>query len=980
MCAMSARWLSWGLVAGLGWAALASTTQAAAGAAARGDAAVLAGAVVAPDGQSAANVEIAVHIHSEPPLLARTDEAGHFSLEAPREKLRGGLIVARGAAGLLGQAKLPYEFPEAGPLEPLVIKLQPARALEVVVTKQGAPTADVRVVVQSEYHTVAEGRTDAEGKVRLETPRDAALQFVLAAEPGVGVDYQLFRDAHKPASDPYQLPQEHAGPIALSLAPTRSVTVHVQDQHGQPLTGVAVTPWLIQMPKKGDSANLGSLWTQSTDAQGDAKFELIPQDLEHGVTFWARQPGLIATERSHLEPNDATGKLTATLLPLTPVSGRVLNADGSPAPGVAVSAAGHGYSLDDYYGETKTDAEGRFKFEVNPDCYCMFAALDKQQASSLECRTVRLGQAIDDLELRLAPATRIFGQVTSRGEPAADEYVSLYQEPTPDYYELPKDQQLPNSTDSRTGITPRRVQSAKTDADGRYEFFTGPGKYYYLAAQHLSKAPQFTIADTRAIEQNLALSAPPKGTLKGRVVLGSKPEQGVAGIRVMGQPENLEGGWVRATSDAEGRFEERRANGPSLFTALNDDRSLGALERVAVEQTEVTLELVPTATAIGALIDSETSAPAGGKQLIAYIRIGPENGPFAQAAEVSATTDPAGQFSLPGLIVDAEYQVTVVAQVDARGEPISWQRVTVAKTSEAGRFSLGEVPLPKGHRPATVDDDIKRAYSHPDAEKRLAQLLGDAELAYNQVLVVAASPAGAAGRRYFEICHRSLTGPSEERPKNLYEFQVLAVDPAKAGEFFARNKLPAPAGEDDATLTILNPDRSIVAQANSADLSTDGKLDAKLLGEFLANRRAPLPNARRLLREALEQAKQADKRVLVQVGGPGCGWCIVLGRYLQAHKPLIDKDYVHLKLDERMPEAETLISELRKNQQDGIPWMVILDADGKELITSDAPTGNIGYPGQPEGQAHWKQMLESTRKRLTDEDLATLLEALEKKK
>ena len=33
----------------------------------------------------------------------------------------------------------------------------------------------------------------------------------------------------------------------------------------------------------------------------------------------------------------------------------------------------------------------------------------------------------------------------------------------------------------------------------------------------------------------------------------------------------------------------------------------------------------------------------------------------------------------------------------------------------------------------------------------------------------------------------------------------------------------------------------------------------------------------------------------------------------------------------------------------GIPWMVILDTDGKELISSDGPKGNIGYPAHAQG-------------------------------
>lgn len=973
MCATSARWwcllLAALLGAGLSAAAAEETAPPA-------DMAVLAGTVAMADGQPAADAEIALHVYAAPPFTARTDAAGRFALTAPRAKLRGGLVLARKDGALLGQAALPDELPDAGELNRLEIKLEPARWLEIAVAKNGAPVDTASVVVQSQYHSIASAKSNADGKVRLAVPRDAALQFILASKPGEGVDYQLFRDVDSPARDPYQLPQDHAAPIPLELAPTRMVTVHVQDQHEQPLSGVEVTPWLLRLPNKGDSANLGSIWTRKTDAAGDATFDLIPQDLEHGLEFWTSKSGLIATERNVLKPSDASARLVATLLPLTPVSGRVLNSDGSPAAAISVSAAGGSRELSSFHDETKTDAEGRFKFAVNPDCYCMFAALDKDQASVAECRIVRLGQPIDDLELRLAPAARVFGQVTSRGEPVANEYVSLYLEPSPDYYELPQEQQLPNPKDSRHGIAPRLVRHVQTDAEGRYAFSAPPGKYY-LTANHLTKAPQFTIADGSAVEHDLALSTPPEGKLTGRVVLGDQPERGVAEIRVIGYSADLRQ-VVRATTDAEGRFEERPSGSPMLFEAFNADKSLGALQRISAEQTEVTLRLLPLATAGGVLVDAQTGQPAAKRQLIAYIRVGPEDGPFMNAAEVSSTTDDSGRFSLQGLIVAADYQISGVADVDGDGNARSWQLVTVLTASAPGPLPMGDLLLPKGHHRPTVEDDIERAYAHPDAGQRLVQLLSDAEHAYSQVLVVAASPTGAAGRRYFEICHRSATGRSQERPKNLHEFMVLAVDPAKAGDAFEKHKLLAPGGPDEATFAILNPDGSIVAQTNSADLSTGDTIDAKLLAEFLANRRAPLTNARRLMREALDQAKREDKRVLVQEGGPGCSWCIVLSRYLDAHKTLIEKDYVHLKLDSRMPEAEAVIGELRAQKEGGIPWMVILDAHGQKLITSDAETGNIGYPGEPGSRTHWQKMLTTTRQRLTDDELAELMAPLGK--
>jgi hypothetical protein len=127
----------------------------------------------------------------------------------------------------------------------------------------------------------------------------------------------------------------------------------------------------------------------------------------------------------------------------------------------------------------------------------------------------------------------------------------------------------------------------------------------------------------------------------------------------------------------------------------------------------------------------------------------------------------------------------------------------------------------------------------------------------------------------------------------------------------------------------------------------------------------------------LKQAEDEDKRVFVQISGPGCGWCVVLARYLNDEKKLITKDYVWLKIDSRMDEADEVIDGLRKNRTGGIPWMTILDAQGKELITSDGKEGNIGFPGEDPTREHFKKMLRTTRKRLTDDDLVALMKPLE---
>lgn len=89
------------------------------------------------------------------------------------------------------------------------------------------------------------------------------------------------------------------------------------------------------------------------------------------------------------------------------------------------------------------------------------------------------------------------------------------------------------------------------------------------------------------------------------------------------------------------------------------------------------------------------------------------------------------------------------------------------------------------------------------------------------------------------------------------------------------------------------------------------------------------------------------------------------------------KDWIDLKIDtDRMTSGADLAKELRKGAGGGIPWLVILDADGKGLITSDAPKGNIGCPAQPEEIDWFLHMLRTTRQHTDDTDLAAIEVAL----
>lgn len=96
-------------------------------------------------------------------------------------------------------------------------------------------------------------------------------------------------------------------------------------------------------------------------------------------------------------------------------------------------------------------------------------------------------------------------------------------------------------------------------------------------------------------------------------------------------------------------------------------------------------------------------------------------------------------------------------------------------------------------------------------------------------------------------------------------------------------------------------------------------------------------------------------------------------KFLQKNRSIVATDYVAFKIDtSEMEHGSEVAKRLRKSRTGGIPWMVILDAKGKELISSDGPKGNCGYPLQPHEIEHFLKMLRSTSTKMTDKQLGSL--------
>ena len=187
-------------------------------------------------------------------------------------------------------------------------------------------------------------------------------------------------------------------------------------------------------------------------------------------------------------------------------------------------------------------------------------------------------------------------------------------------------------------------------------------------------------------------------------------------------------------------------------------------------------------------------------------------------------------------------------------------------------------------------------------------------------------------------------------------------------------------------LTVLDADGNKLVDQETGSLEIGSEHDpAKVLAflqkwspEAEAESSAP-GGAQAALQDALMKARSTNKALFVDFSTEWCGWCKRLDELL-AHPdvaPIVERHLVVLKIDqEKMAGGESLRKQFDKGSG-GVPWYVILDGDGKELISANNDGQNIGYPAREQEMEHFIAMLDKACPNITDEEKATVRRVME---
>lgn len=292
---------------------------------------------------------------------------------------------------------------------------------------------------------------------------------------------------------------------------------------------------------------------------------------------------------------------------------------------------------------------------------------------------------------------------------------------------------------------------------------------------------------------------------------------------------------------------------------------------------------------------------------------------------------------------------------------------------------LAAPPSTEGEKPAPYDEKV-------EGRELVDAALAKAKASNKRVLI----QWGGNWCSWCHVMHRMLKTDPKVKQKLLYEYELVLVDigswkeprnadlAEKYGAKFADDGVPY--------LTVLSADGEVIVNQESeffelkqaAQPGDDNWVQAhdpeKML-KFLTTHQAPPQNAATVLAAAQERAKASKKPLLVRFGAPWCGWCNRFDAWFnhpQVSKVMNGRVEL-LKIDiERMTGGNDLLSKYRPKGSEGVPWSVMLDADGKVLATSDVDGKNIGFPVTEMDFVAFRSMLKSAGVSISDDEVRAL--------
>ena len=549
------------------------------------------------------------------------------------------------------------------------IRLRPGGSIKGTVTdEQGKPVpkADVRMAMQKSWSPMA-AVTDKDGKFELlDVPAGPIAYFRIDCE-----GYMPYPDPSAPESGSGESLREGAvmtRDVVLRRGLAAEVRVTASDTN-QPVEGCEVALYVVK--QWGDSSQP---WKATTDKEGLAKISgLVPGNylvvlkapgyVQEGLPPWytnllSSPDAMPAQWRLNAAGGAGAIKGDYKLTRGAVVTGRVWDPNKQPVAGARVTVQGARNEFPVF-----SDGEGRFKIDaVAPSNRCVAEATgaDETRGAS-DPFIVRPGQAVENIDVRLAACGRVSGSVrTPDGKPLMGAMVRFVMgkldEQNPwGFHQFQAAERFPVGPDGRFTIPtiPSGNATVRADAEGYLPAWKND---VVVLANNETGGVELILRN--ALEISGRVEAQSGGTVAGAQIyaqytgVGEKRSWGGFVTGLSGEPS--------AQTDNEGKFTlKSMQEGNYTIWAQAPGFASGTRVNTKTGAGDVIIRLAP-GKKISGVVKDESQSPVGGVPVRALKTDNSRQTEWWWWGSAQVYTAPDGTFELADL-ADTAYDLTVSA-------------------------------------------------------------------------------------------------------------------------------------------------------------------------------------------------------------------------------------------------------------------------------------------------------------------------------
>jgi hypothetical protein len=905
----------------------------------------LTGIVRMPDGSPAQGAIVESNFGAdvgevEPLLIARTDAGGRFQLRGVfgnGAQLYGRSADSNHQAILIVPAMAVRSVSASA--TPVELKLTPAIKHEILVLAEGRPAENVQVVASGHSFRVS-GATGADGKFRLQLPASERLQELVAWHRELGAAGVRGLEERRPEEK-----------TRLSLLPPGPLRIRVVDPDGGPVRGLELGVSILPEDSQWVIARDIAAAHVRTEADGTANVLWAPRaklkyvDVEPVGPDWKFDE----TDIGHISDRVVTVHARRKL----PIEGRLVMPAGVSAKGLLITGFGDGPTNVGHIPYTRARADGSFSLRVASAHAYALGIVDLEWAGDFWSGQILPKDTSKpaDITMSVRRATPVTIRVT-RGpgrDPVANAWVEVGGSATV---------QRPHSSGQQITATPTISSWLRTGPDGLAHAGAGRGKYKVRVSSGTWDEEQ-TIVVSAEMPVEVAFHRPWQGDrqLGGRLMSEGKLFEPSPALMIRAwtihprflprelTPQVKPDGTFKVVFDAE-----------NLSLVFNDpQKHRSGFAQVGLNESSLDVNMTATAVYSGTVLD-EHGHPISGQNLEMHVKT-----LWGKPLAVGVT-DNAGRFRFGAIPANVPLVLTI-----GRGEKDPEYSFDGDRLFQPGEVRENDVVRPSRSQSA---DELARPARRPLAAQVATACRNAGPSGMRAVVVLLGDDSGNVA----SLANALLDYDRESAILSYLCARVEAAELQSEAATIKKFGWPVPSPGSIVLVALGGNEETIAAKP----IEAHPRLTAIATGDaFLRQHMPPVRDALATLLAAREEARKTGRRVWIVHGGPRCGSCFRLARWIEEHHATLEKDFVMVKVMGGLDEhAAQVISQLPGAQGDGIPWFAITEPDGTILTTSHSALGNIGFPGSIEGVRHFRQMLDRTARKLSAAELDELIKSL----